>query len=134
MGQALASLGCKRAWVVHSQDGLDELSTAAPTQVADVNDKQVRNFLFTPTSHSLNPMDHEAVAGGCPERNAWIIREILEGNLRESQRDLVLLNAAAGLHVAGESDFGKALEQAAESIDSGAALRKLDQLIEAYAG
>ncbi len=134
LGQALAALGCRRAWVVHSRDGLDELSTAAPSWVTEVEEDRDRNFEFDPAPHAFAAWDPEAVSGGSPEDNGRLVRAILEGRQHGSPRDLVVLNAAAALHLAGEPDFRVALDRAAESIDSGSAVRKLDQLIEAYAG
>ena len=134
LGQALAALGCRRAWVVHSRDGLDELSTAAPSWVTEVEEDRDRSFEFDPAPHAFAAWDPEAVSGGSPEDNGRLVRAILEGRQHGSPRDLVVLNAAAALHLAGEPDFRVALDRAAESIDSGSAVRKLDQLIEAYAG
>ena len=134
LGQALAALGCRRAWVVHSRDGLDELSTAAPSWVTEVEEDRERSFEFDPAPHAFAAWDPEAVSGGSPEDNGRLVRAILEGRQHGSPRDLVVLNAAAALHLAGEPDFRVALDRAAESIDSGSAVRKLDQLIEAYAG
>ena len=134
LGQALAALGCRRAWVVHSRDGLDELSTAAPSWVTEVEEDRERSFEFDPAPHSFAAWDPEAVSGGSPEDNGRLVRAILEGRQHGSPRDLVVLNAAAALHLAGEPDFRVAVDRAAESIDSGSAVRKLDQLIEAYAG
>lgn len=134
LGQALAALGCRRAWVVHSRDGLDELSTAAPSWVTEVEDDRDRSFEFDPAPYGFAAWDPLAVAGGSPEDNGRLIRGILEGKQHGPSRDLVVLNAAAALHLAGEPDFRAALDRAAESIDSGSAVKKLDQLIEAYAG
>ena len=134
LGQALAALGCRRAWVVHSRDGLDELSTAAPSRVTEVEEDRDRSFEFDPAPHGFAPWDPQAVAGGTPEDNARLIRRILEAEQHGTARDLVVLNAAAALHLAGEADFRVALDRAGESIDSGSAVKKLDQLIEAYAG
>lgn len=134
LGKALAALGCSRAWVVHSRDGLDELSTGAPSWVTEVEDDRDRSFEFDPAPHGFAPRDLSAVAGGSPEENGRLVRAILEGGQHGSPRDLVVLNAAAALHLAGESDFRVALDRAGESIDSGSAVKKLDQLVEAYAG
>lgn len=134
LGQALAALGCRRAWVVHSRDGLDELSTAAPSWVTEVEGNRDRSFEFDPAEYGFASWDPRAVAGGSPEDNGRLIRRILEGERQGPARDLVVLNAAAALRLAGEADFRVALDRAGESIDSGRAVRKLDQLVEAYAG
>jgi len=132
LASALSSLGCRRAWVVHSGDGLDELSTASGNWVSEVSDQEVTHFRFDPPKHGLKASPISSLVGGTPEENASIIRQILEGRTPGAPRDVVVLNAAAALHVAGESEFGKALARAAESIDSGAAQHKLEGLIEAY--
>ena len=134
LGQALAALGCRRAWVVHSRDGLDELSTAAPSWVTEVEEDRERSFEFDPAPHGFASWDAVSVAGGSPEENGRLVRAILEGRQHGSPRDLVVLNAAAALHLAGEPDFRVALDRAGDSIDSGSAVKKLDQLVEAYAG
>ena len=134
LGQALAALGCRRAWVVHSRDGLDELSTAAPSWVTEVEEDRERSFEFDPAPHGFASWNPASVAGGSPEENGRLVRAILEGRRHGSPRDLVVLNAAAALHLAGEPDFRVALDRAGDSIDSGSAVKKLDQLVEAYAG
>ncbi|MGH9342087.1 MAG: anthranilate phosphoribosyltransferase [Acidobacteriota bacterium] len=138
LARALCSLDCRRAWVVHSHDGLDELSISAPTSVADVCNSSVRSFDFEATDFTdytekirENPCN-PWLNGGTPEENAAIIRGILEGRINGAAREIVILNAGAALHVAGEDDFPQALTLASDSIDSGAALDKLQQLIRIY--
>ena len=132
LATALWSLGCRKAWVVHSGDGLDELSTASGNSISEVSGQGVTSFRFNPKEYGLKPSPASALAGGTPEQNAALIREILGGRTRGAARDIVVLNAAAALHVAGETDFEKALERSAESIDSGSAEQKLEGLIETY--
>ena len=133
LAQAAGDLGVRRAWVVHSHDGLDELSTGAPTRVSEVSDSGVRTFDFQPESVRLGRANgREFLKGGTPEENAEMTRGILQGRIQDAPRDIVLLNAGAGLHVAGEGSFELAIEKATESLDSGAALRKLDELIRVY--
>jgi len=127
LAEALGRLGCKRAWVVHGRDGMDEISVCAETQVAEVRDAQVRNFTFKP--ESLTP---DVPEGGSPEENAGVIRGILEGKVGGSARDIVVLNAAAAVHIATEMSMDDALKRAGEVIDSGLALKKLGELVEAY--
>ena len=102
--------------------------------MTEVEEDRDRSFEFDPAPHGFAPWDPRAVAGGSPEDNARLIRRILDGEQHGPARDLVVLNAAAALHLAGEADFSVALDRAGESIDSGSAVKKLDQLIEAYAG
>ena len=132
LARALLGLGCQRAWVVHSHDGLDELSTGAPARISDARDGKVESFDLDPKDFGFEVSPIEQLAGGSAEENAGMIRGILEGQIQGPARDVVVLNAAAALHVAGAGDFKEAIEQARESLDSGAALEKLAQLIKVY--
>lgn len=135
VARALAGLGCRRAWVLHSDDGLDELSPAG-ARVSEVEGTSVKTFDFAPFASlrfSNRPDAKDAkIEAGTPEENAQLTRGILEGKVRRYPREIVLLNAAAALHVAGEGEFDQAFQKAEESLNSGAALTKLEQLIEAY--
>lgn len=126
---ALNRLGCRGAWVVHSRDGLDELSISDLTRVSEVSEDGVRSFDFNPLQAKLG-----IPAGGTAAENARLIRGILDATVRGPARDVVVLNAAAGLHIAGEAKFSRAVARAEHSIDSGAALDKLNRLIEASRG
>ncbi len=128
----LHGLGCRSAWVVHSEDGLDELSMAARARVSAANQEGVRTFDFDPGAYGFEaPVKGASLRGGTPEQNAEISRAILEGRLRGPARDVVVLNAAAALFLADDDgDFAEGVLRARESLDSGAALRKLQQLIE----
>ncbi len=127
LAEALSRLGCKRAWVVHGRDGLDEISVCAETQVAEVRDAEVRSFAFKPESLAADVPE-----GGSPEENAEVIRGILEGKVGGSARDIVVLNAAAAVHIAGGLSMEESVKRAGEVIDSGLALKKLGELVEAY--
>lgn len=127
LAEALGRLGCRRAWVVHGRDGMDEITVCAETQVAEVRDAQVRNFAYKPESLSSNVPE-----GGTPKENAEVIRGILEGKVGGSARDIVVLNAAAAVHIATGLSMDAAVKQAGEVIDSGSALKKLGELVEAY--
>ncbi|HMM20712.1 MAG TPA: anthranilate phosphoribosyltransferase [Selenomonadales bacterium] len=125
---ALPGLGVKRAMVVHSLDGLDEISTAAPTEVAEVVNGEIKSYVISPGEYGFAPADLEDYRGGSPAENAAVITGILEGK-RGPKRDIVLINAAAALLVAEKAPTlrdGVAL--AAASIDQGAALAKLEEL------
>jgi len=134
MAEAALGLGCRRTWVVHSYDGLDELSIGAKVKVSDARDGKVESFDLDPTELGFKESPASALSGGSAEHNAGIIRGILEGSLKGPARDVVVLNAAAALHVAGEGEFIETAKQAEESLDSGAAMEKLSRLIEAYGG
>jgi anthranilate phosphoribosyltransferase len=115
--------------VVHGQDGLDELSPSAPTDVAELReDGTVRTFTVTPEEAGLERVGREAIAGGDAEENARRLRALLAGE-RSGVRTAVLLNAAAALVVVGKAaDLREGVVKAVESIDSGAAAAKLDAL------
>jgi anthranilate phosphoribosyltransferase len=130
MAQALARLGIDRAFVVHGADGLDEITTTAPTTVFQVEEGGVQKGRWQPSDFGLPEATLADLQGGDTETNARIIRGILEGD-PGPKRDLVVANAAAALFVARKAiDLKSAVAMAAESIDSGAARRKLEKLIE----
>ncbi|EAX47134.1 anthranilate phosphoribosyltransferase [Thermosinus carboxydivorans Nor1] len=130
VAEALVGLGVQRAMVVHSFDGMDEISTAAPTQIAEVNHGEIRSYVIDPLEYGFTPANSEAYQGGSPEKNAAITLAILQGQ-RGPKRDIVLLNAAAALMVADMApNLKDGLAIAAASIDSGAALAKLEELKE----
>ncbi len=127
VAEVLLRLGAKRAMVVHSLDGLDEISAAAPTKIAEVEGGQVKSYLLDPADYGLRG-DRSDYAGGTPADNAAIILAVLGGE-QGGRRDIVLLNAAAALVVAGKAaDLREGLALAAASIDDGAALAKLEAL------
>jgi len=130
IAHALALLGTEKAWVVHGADGLDEVTLTDATHVAEVHNGQVRKFQVTPEDFGLRRSSLDAVRGGDAAGNAAIIREVLAGPRRDEARALVLINSAAALHVGGlASDLREAMALAGNSIDSGSAAGKLDELI-----
>ena len=133
MAQSLLDLGTRRAWVFHSHDGLGELSLGAPARVSEVNDSKLKTFEWDPRELGFSSVPASEYRGGLPEQNARMIRGILEGQIKGPVREVVVLNAAAALHVADEGDFPEVTRRAEESIDSGAALEKLTQLTRFYA-
>jgi len=132
LAEASLGLGCRRTWVVHSYDGLDELSTGARVRVSDAQNGKVESFDLDPGEWGFKKNSTAEYSGGSAEQNARIVRGILEGNLKGPARDVVVLNAAAALHVAGEGEPEEMVQRAEESLDSGAALEKLSRLIEIY--
>jgi anthranilate phosphoribosyltransferase len=135
LAHTLRVLGTKRAWVVHGLDGLDEVTLAARTKVAEVAEGGVRVFEVGPEDFGLERASLEHLRGGDAEANAHIIREILGGTRRDAGRALVVANAAAALHVGGLADnLVEAARLAEQSIDGGAALAKLEQLVQASKG
>jgi anthranilate phosphoribosyltransferase len=130
MARCLLRLGVKRAWVVHGA-GIDELSLAGETAVAALEDGAVRTFTVRPQQAGLEAAPVEAILGGDAQRNAAIAREVLGGR-RGPQRDVVVLNAAAALVVAGRAaDLREAARQAERTIDDGSASALLERAREA---
>lgn len=131
MARVLASSGTERAWVVHGYDGLDEITLATKTSVADVTGENVVFFEVEPRTFGLWRGSLEHLRGGDAKDNGQIVREVLSGKRRDEARGLVIANAAAALFVGGTSnDLLAAAGLAEESIASGAAATKLEQLIE----
>jgi anthranilate phosphoribosyltransferase len=133
LAQASARLGIERAFVVHGSDGLDEVSLSGSTTVFQVEKGEVVKTRWLPTDFGLSACSLEELEGGDCERNAGLIRIVLEGE-PGARRDVVVANAAAALLVAQQApDLKSAVAVASESIDSGAARRKLEQLVECTA-
>ncbi len=128
MAEVLGALGSEAAWLVHGSDGTDELSIAGPSAVAALKDGVVTEFEITPADAGLPTHPFEAILGGTPEENGVAFRALLNGE-GGAYRDAVLLNSAAALLVAGAADALPAgVQNAAESIDSGAALKAIETL------
>lgn len=131
MARVLGGLGVKRGMVVYGQDCLDEISVSAETTVCEFENGNYKNYVIKPEDYGIKRAGKEELTGGTPKENAQITREILEGK-RGAKRDAVLLNAGAGLYIAGRTaSLKEGVELAAELIDSGAAGRKLEEFIEA---
>jgi anthranilate phosphoribosyltransferase len=130
MAEALAALGTERAWVVHGEDGLDEITLAGETLVAEVCDGSVQTFAVNPESFGFAIQQIDHLRGGDADANAHIIRSVLDGTRRDEARSLVLLTAAAALAVGGAAgDLVEGAELAGQTIDSGAAAHKLSELV-----
>jgi len=130
IARALSLLGSRRAWVVHGADGLDELSTTGYSKVSECRGAAVQTFYVHPSDLGLPKAPAAALAGGDAATNAAIVRDVLAGG-RGAARDVVLLNAGAALFVSGRvARFADGLEAAAAAIDSGAARRTLDALVQ----
>jgi anthranilate phosphoribosyltransferase len=130
MAGALARLGATRALVVSSRDGLDEMSTSAPTQVVEVSEGgRVSRYEVAPEDVGLRNAAPDAIVGGPPERNADVSRRIFAGE-PGAERDLAVLNAGAAIYVGGKAPTlveGVRLAQA--TVDSGAAASALDRFV-----
>lgn len=131
LARTLSVLGTERAWVVHGLDGLDEITISEETLVAEANKDGVRTFKVAPENFRFERSSTENLRSGDAGTNAQIIRQILSGERRDAARSLVIINAAAALFVGGTADnLIEAARMAEESIESGAAHNKLNQLIE----
>lgn len=130
VAQVLVAQGAEHAMVVTGADHLDELTTTGPTDIAEVRDGTVVRWTLDATELGLPVVSPHELTGGDPSANAALARAVLRGE-RGPHRDIVLLNAAAGLVVADRADgLAEGLERAAESIDSGSAATALELLIE----
>ena len=135
LAQVLAGLGTERAWVVHGEDGLDEITLTGKTHVAEAVNEEVKTFEIGPQDFGFDfgPIEH--LRGGDAEANAEIVSAVLAGERKDEARMLVIMNAAAALFLGGAvSDLRDGAKMAANAIDSGAAQRKLELLIEATSG
>lgn len=131
LARTLVELGTQRAWVVHGEDGLDEITLVQSTIVAEAHNGSVRSFEIAPEDFGLERAPITHLRGGDAATNAAIIRSVLDGSRRDEARALVAINAAAALFVGGAaSDLYAAARLAEQSIDEGLAHAKLEQLIE----
>jgi anthranilate phosphoribosyltransferase len=129
MAKVLDNLGAESIWVVHGSDGLDEITTAGPTSVAELKNGKIRTFEITPEDVGLERAKPEALRGGDAAKNAEGLLDVLRGKSGPF-RDIALMNAAAALIVAGKAkDLKEGVTLAAKSIDSGEAEGRLDRLI-----
>jgi anthranilate phosphoribosyltransferase len=128
LAQALGNLGAKHAFVVHGMDGLDEITITGKTKVSEYKDGSVKEYFLHPSDFGLPTGKPEDLKGGDGKDNAAITLDILKGR-KGPCRDIVLLNAAAALTASGRtSELKQGMTVAADAIDSGAALKKLEQL------
>ena len=128
LANVLKNLGSQRAFVVHGGDGLDEITTTTTTQVSELSDGEVNTYTLNPTELGLPTAQPSDLKGGTPEENAEMTLSVLRGE-KGPKRDIVLLNAAAAIVAGGKAaDIAAGLAAAAESIDSGQALEKLEGL------
>ncbi|HEX9454888.1 MAG TPA: anthranilate phosphoribosyltransferase [Candidatus Binatia bacterium] len=130
IANVLKNLGSARAMVVHGLEGLDEISLCGPTKVAELRDGQVKEYILDPEQVGLRRCAMADLHGGSAEQSAVIVRSVLGGD-QGPARDVVLLNSGAALYVSGSAAaIQDGIKLAAESIDTGKARRKLEQLVE----
>lgn len=131
LAKVLHGLGVKRAMVVYGQDRLDEISMSAPTSVCELDNGRLTSYELCPEDFGLRTCEKADLVGGYPQENTAITRAILSGK-KGPKRDAVLLNAGAGLYIAGKAEnIGQGVNLAASLIDTGQAMEKLDQFIKA---
>ncbi len=130
LARVLTSLGVERGMVVFGEDKLDEISLSSPTSVCEINNGNYKTYEITPEDFGLNRCKKEDLVGGNPEENAQITRDILNG-AKGPKRDVVLMNSGAALYIAGKApSILDGISLAKERIDSGAAVKKLNEFIE----
>jgi anthranilate phosphoribosyltransferase len=126
----LQSRGAERALVVHGDDGLDELTTTTTSTVLELRDGAIRTYAVDPTDFGISAPAADALAGGDAARNVLLANSVLSGE-KGPHRDIVLLNAAAGLLAAGTvDDLAAGFEAAMGAVDSGAAAAVLERVVQ----
>ncbi len=129
LAEVLRNLGAQSIWVVHGSDGLDEITISGPTAVCALENGQIRSFEVTPEDAGLPRSPGEALKGGDAAANAVSLRGVLEGK-PSAYRDVALLNAAAAFVVAGNAkNLKEGAALGAKSLDSGAAMERLNRLV-----
>jgi anthranilate phosphoribosyltransferase len=128
LAEVIGDLGGRAAFVVHGYGGLDELTTSGPNRVSHLKDGKVTSFDLDASQFGLRPVTVADVRGGDPAENAAMLRALLSNADQSARRDVVLLNSAAAL-ASEHGDLAAGLDEARQSLESGAALAKLDALV-----
>ncbi len=131
VANVLKNLGVKRALVIRGSDGLDEFSISAHTNVFEIRNGEITSYEITPESVGLKRATKAEIVGGTAAENAEITRGILSGKITGAKRDIVLLNSGAALYTCGKAEsIAEGVKIAAKAIDNGAAMEKLNAMIE----
>ena len=131
LAQVMANLGVNRGMVVYGQDSLDEISMCVPTSVCEIRDGKFTSYEITPEQFGYERCEKGALTGGTPAENAEITKAILKGEEKGPKRQAVCLNAGAALYIAGKAaSIEEGVKLAESLIDSGAALKKLEEFVE----
>ena len=131
LAQVMANLGVNRGMVVYGQDSLDEISMCAPTSVCEIRDGKFTSYEITPEQFGYERCEKGALTGRTPSENAEITKAILKGEEKGPKRQAVCLNAGAALYIAGKAaSIEEGVKLAEFLIDSGAALKKLEEFVE----
>ena len=129
--QVAKEVGYTRAMFVHGTDGLDEISLLGETQIVELKDGEFKRYTITPEQFGLKRCTLDEIKTGTPDVNAATIRGIFEGKITDARKDAVVLNAAGAMVVGDKAaDFAEGIKMVREIIDSGAALKKLEELVE----
>ena len=128
MAEALNQLGARAAMIVHGSGGTDELTPLGPNRVSHLKDGKVTTYELDPLDYGIPRATMDDLRGGTPEESAVMMRDLLSGKQKDARRDAILLNAAAAIAVE-TGDFKAGFAEATQSLDSGAALKKLDALV-----
>lgn len=132
LAKVLMSLGVERGMVVYGQDKLDEISLSSPTTVCEFKGDMYKSYEIRPEDFGFKTCEKKELVGGTPEENAKITRAILDGSLKGPKRDAVVMNAGAAIYIGGKAaSMAAGIKLAQEIIDSGAAIKKLDEFIAA---
>ncbi len=130
LAKVLAKLGIKHAFVVHGEDGLDEITNSDKTKISELKDGKIGTYFIAPEDFGFKRAKKQYLVGGNAEDNAKIMIDILEGK-KGPKREIVIMNAAAALITGGRANsFAEAVEKASHAIDSGAAREKLKEIKE----
>ncbi len=128
MARVLGNLGIVHAFIVHGEDGLDEITNTQKTKISELKDGSIDTYFIAPEDLGFKRARKEDLLGGTAEENAKITIDILKGK-KDPKRDITIMNAAAAILTADRAkSFSDAVEKAAETIDSGKALRKLEEI------
>jgi len=131
IAEVLLRLGTKRAVIVHGSDGLDEITISGSTFVTELNEGKISSYILSPDDFGIQRSRVEELRGGEKAENALIIKEVLNGQRKGAARDAIILNSAAALYVGNKvKDIAEGVSLAYEIIDSGKAVKKLDEFIE----
>ncbi|MBI4778437.1 anthranilate phosphoribosyltransferase [Candidatus Desantisbacteria bacterium] len=131
MANVLKNLGSTHAFIVHGEGGLDEISISGKTKITELRNKKIDTYFISPENFGLKKGTMEEIRGGSIDENAELAVDVLSGKEHRTKRDIVLLNASFVLQAAGiTNDITEAVHLSAQSIDSGAAMKKLERLRE----
>ncbi|MDI6781892.1 MAG: anthranilate phosphoribosyltransferase [bacterium] len=131
IANVLKNLGTIHAFVVHGEEGLDEISISGKTKITELKNKKISTYFIFPEYFGLKKGTLEEIRGGSPDENVKLALDVLSGKEQQARRDIVLLNAAFVLQAAGVTDdITEAIKLSAQSIDSGAAMEKVERLKE----